>query len=320
MTVQPLQQQQELTPGKGFKTHGDARREALAYIKGRRDGTIQSLKTPWAKYNDAHVDGLEYGRIITLAGMSGSGKSAIGNQLEKELHLINPSQEFAILNFNFDMASTDIILRNTIAEFSISNKQLLSAHGNRLPDHLYTQIEKYLSEINDNPNIFYCEYPKTPDQYYNLCHYYYKSYGKALVIMTDHSVLFKRAASDNSQQDTLYGLADKSLRLKKEIPCIQIHFSQLNRTIEEVERRKKNSSLNFPMKKDIFGSDALYMASDTVLVNHRPCLLGLEPDSYGPNKWPVNSEDIYWHYLKLRQGDPHVARMTGDFANMRILD
>ncbi len=34
--------------------------EALEYIKGRREGVITSLKTPWLKFNDATTDGIEW--------------------------------------------------------------------------------------------------------------------------------------------------------------------------------------------------------------------------------------------------------------------
>ena len=56
--------------------------DAVQYIDDRRKGLIKSLKTPWSKYNHVSMDGIEWNTIHTIAGMSGSGKTAIINQLE----------------------------------------------------------------------------------------------------------------------------------------------------------------------------------------------------------------------------------------------
>ena len=50
--------------------------QELRYMKGRREGSIKSLKTPWTRMNVASMDGLEWGSITTIAGMSGSGGAA----------------------------------------------------------------------------------------------------------------------------------------------------------------------------------------------------------------------------------------------------
>ena len=59
--------------------------DAVQYIDQRRQGLIKSLRTPWSKYNHVSMDGIEWNTIHTIAGMSGSGKTAIINQLETEL-------------------------------------------------------------------------------------------------------------------------------------------------------------------------------------------------------------------------------------------
>lgn len=49
----------------------DAARDELRYIRGRLSGEIKSLQTPWKKFNKACMNGIEWGSIITIAGMSG---------------------------------------------------------------------------------------------------------------------------------------------------------------------------------------------------------------------------------------------------------
>jgi len=55
-------------PLKHIKT---AANEALHYIKGRKDGNIKSLATPWEKYNQVCMGGIEWQTIHTIAGISG---------------------------------------------------------------------------------------------------------------------------------------------------------------------------------------------------------------------------------------------------------
>ena len=66
-----------------FITLEDAARQELRYIRGRMDGKIKSLLTPWNKFNIASMNGIEWGSITTVAGMSGSGKTAILNELDR---------------------------------------------------------------------------------------------------------------------------------------------------------------------------------------------------------------------------------------------
>lgn len=57
-----------------FITIEEAARQELRYIRDRMDGKAKSLLTPWRKFNEASMNGIEWGSIITVAGMSGSGK------------------------------------------------------------------------------------------------------------------------------------------------------------------------------------------------------------------------------------------------------
>ena len=49
----------------------EAARESALYIDGRRKGTIKSLKTPWEKYNNVSMQGIEWNTIHSFGGMSG---------------------------------------------------------------------------------------------------------------------------------------------------------------------------------------------------------------------------------------------------------
>ena len=89
----------------------EAAHKELRYIKGRMDNQIKSLKTPWKKFDKAGMNGIEWGSIITIAGMSGSGKTAILNELESGLFTLNPQENFAVLSFNFEMMARRLVGR-----------------------------------------------------------------------------------------------------------------------------------------------------------------------------------------------------------------
>jgi hypothetical protein len=59
------------------------------------------------------------------------------------------------------------------------------------------------------------------------------------------------------------------------------------------------------------------MYSDIVVVTHRPEMLGIR--AYGPKRWPTTNA-IFWHYLKVREGEPCIALMENDLAHNQILD
>jgi hypothetical protein len=46
-------------------------------------------------------------------------------------------------------------------------------------------------------------------------------------------------------------------------------------------------------------------------------MLGIR--AYGPKRWPTDNA-IFWHYLKVREGEPCIALMENDLAHNQILD
>ncbi|HEY4062296.1 MAG TPA: DnaB-like helicase C-terminal domain-containing protein [Puia sp.] len=295
--------------------------EALKYIDGRRQGLIKSIKTPWKKFNDAHLDGIEWQKIIALGGMSSSGKTLIASQLERELFDLNPDQNFMVLSFNMEMPSRQIVIRNIIGRHNIKNDELLSAKGLTLSDEKFEMIKVDLKNELGRYPIYYVEHPKTVRQYKFLVRAFYEKMRVPFFVISDHTILFKKEENELSHLPMLYNLADAMIELKKELPVTQIPLTQLNRVIEDKDRRIPKSILNYPDKSCVFGSDAVYQCSDTLMVNHRPALLNFAPNTYGPNKLACEENDLYWHFIKARDGAPNlIAAMTADFSNMKILD
>jgi replicative DNA helicase len=300
----------------------DAARQELRYIKGRMDGNIKSLLTPWRKFNIASMNGIEWGSIITIAGMSGSGKTAILNELETGLFEKNPQENFAVLSFNFEMMARRLVGRKISKAMNRTVKQMYNADLEQKNKNFtltdYNAAVEYLRTIKNLP-VSYVDIPGTTQEIVNTIEHFAMgipdNLDKGILVTLDHSILVKKFG-EQTTLDVLYDLASAFNGLKKKIKSSYIIVSQLNRGIENVERIQ-NKNLHFPMKSDVFGADALYQYSDVFMITHRPDILKLQ--TYGPNDWEV--EDlIYWHYLKVRDGDPLVAKMKNLLKYNQVID
>ena len=89
----------------------------------------------------------------------------------------------------------------------------------------------------------------------------------------------------------------------------------MNRNIESSERIN-NPLSHYPMRSDISSSDAIFQASDYVLVMHRPEILNIQ--EYGPNHLPTQNK-IYMHMLKNRDaGKPCILEFENDLMYNNI--
>lgn len=296
--------------------------EELEYMKGRMNNTIQSLKTPWKKMNQVTMNGLEWGSINTVAGMSGSGKTAILNELETGLVELNPTQKFDVLDFNFEMLARRLVGRKLSKKLGRSVKQLYSAdlieRDLNLTPEDYKRAHEYVKTHLSKYPIFYVDQAGTVEQIKaTVINHFRNKIDKKVgtVVMLDHSILVKRLKGQ-AQLDALYELGEMANELKKVYPVIWIFLSQLNRGIENVDRIM-TPELHYPQKSDVFGADALYQYSDLFMITHRPEMLGIT--EYGPDRLPTGNY-LYWHYLKVRDGDPVVAQMTNDLKRNRIIE
>ena len=82
-----------------YKTVSEVTSEAVDYIRKRKNHIIQPLKTRWNKFNRACCGGIEPNMIFTIAGISGSGKSAVANALANDLITLNPNKNVVVLLF-----------------------------------------------------------------------------------------------------------------------------------------------------------------------------------------------------------------------------
>ena len=296
---------------KHIKTASD---EIIQYIDDRRKGLIRSLRTRWKKLNNAITGGLEWGTIITVAGMSGSGKSSIANEMETSLFDFNPNENFSILSFNFEMLAMKQVGRKISSKLNLTSSELYSG-SDSLKDLDFERSRFVVEDTIKDYDVYYVDIPGSVQQIYSTIKRFHanekrkKGDDYVTVVFLDHTLL-TRGNKGTSEREILVNLYKMFMLIKKEMKIVVVILSQLNRDLERPERLS-NPMTHYPMKKDIFGSDAVFHGSDIVMISHKPFMLHLQ--TYGPNNLPVtNPLDneqamIYWHIIKNREGESGVV-------------
>lgn len=223
--------------------------------------------------------------------------------LETDLFDLNYGEKFIVLNFNFEMASHKQITRKFSALTETTVYDLQSVNST-VSDNEYDKL-KLLGEKLKRYKIFYFDIPANTNEILETVLYYQSKYPDHKILnIFDHTRLLKRDR-EKDEYEVVTNLTKVGIELKKKIGCSNIYLSQLNREIEN-EKRLSNPNLHYPMRSDLFGSDALYQGCDFVFVVHRPAQLQLQ--YYGPNNIPTQ-DLVAFHVLKNRDGESGVIRM-----------
>jgi replicative DNA helicase len=297
-----------------FRSISEVADESLEYIRKRKDKTIVPLKTRWNKFNKVCCGGIEPNMIITIAGGSGSGKSAFANTLETDLIDLNPDQEIVILSFSYEMLSYRQVgrklsnkLRKTIAELYSSDQSLSNTEFNK--------IEEVADKIKKYP-IYYIDTPSTIENMEKTIDYFHENIakGKWLIVILDHALLVE--GQGESERGTIVDLQKMFIRKKKLSNTSIIQISQMNRNIEQPDRIN-NPSMHYPMRSDLAASDAIFQASDYVTALSRPELLNIT--AYGIDRLPVKDK-VYLHFLKVRDGEPFILEFENELKYGNLVE
>lgn len=297
-----------------FKSISEVVDESLEYIRKRKDKTIVPLKTRWNKFNKVCCGGIEPNMIVTIAGGSGSGKSAFANTLETDLIDLNPDQEIVILSFSYEMLSYRQVgrklsnkLRKTTAELYSSDQSLSNTEFNK--------IEEVADKIKKYP-IYYIDTPSTVENMEKTIDYFHENIakGKWLIVILDHALLVE--GQGESERGTIVDLQKMFIRKKKLSNTSIIQISQMNRNIEQPDRIN-NPSMHYPMRSDLAASDAIFQASDYVIALSRPELLNIT--AYGIDRLPVKDK-VYLHFLKVRDGEPFILEFENELKYGNLVE
>lgn len=290
--------------------------EAIEYIGGRRSHSISSLKTRWVKFNKQCMGGIEPNVVMTIAGISGSGKSSFANLIQTDLIDLNPNDDVVVLTFSLEMVGFRQVGRTLSNKLRKTTSTLYSSETD-LDDNTFRQVIAVSNQLKEYP-IYFVDDPGTPTQVRDIIYAFYNQYvkdtGKHFVIIYDHALLTKQVGS---VIETISELERVFIQAKKLPLTSIIQIAQMNRNIEQSERIN-NALSHYPMRSDISSSDAIFQASDYVLVIHRPEILNIL--EYGPNHLPTQNK-VYIHMLKNRDaGKPCILEFENDLAYNNIIE
>lgn len=295
-----------------YKTVSEVTSEAVDYIRKRKNHIIQPLKTRWNKFNRACCGGIEPNMIFTIAGVSGSGKSAVANTLANDLITLNPNKNVVVLLFSFEMIGYRNIGRTISSKMKKTTTELYSAEED-LSDTDFTKVKEVAEEVKNYP-IYIVDIPSTVERIGNTITYFKNTIAKDkwLIVILDHTLL----VNGDSERSTIVDL-QKMFIAKKKLPLTSIiQVSQMNRNIESSDRIN-NPSGHYPMRSDLSSSDAIFQASDYVIAIHRPELYGIK--AYGIKRLPVTNK-VYMHFLKIRDGEPKILEFDNELKYGNLIE
>lgn len=290
--------------------------EAIDYVRGRKENDVVSLKTRWAKFNKQCMGGIEPNAVYTIAGISGSGKSSFVNLIQTDLIDLNPTEEIIILNFSLEMVAFRQVGRTLSNKLRKTTSTLYSSETS-LDDETFKMVVNVSNQLKEYP-IYFIDNPDTPMQVEQTIKDFYKTYvkdkKKHFIITYDHTLLTKQVGS---VLETTAELERVFIQAKKLPMTSVIQIAQMNRNIESSERIN-NPLSHYPMRSDLSSSDAMFQASDYVLVMHRPEILNIQ--EYGPNRLPTQNK-IYMHMLKNRDaGKPCILEFENDLMFNNLIE
>lgn len=290
--------------------------EAIDYIKARKEHSIESLKTRWNKLNNVCMGGIESNIVMTVTGISGSGKSSFINEIQTDLIDLNPDKDIFILNFSFEMVGFRQVGRTLSNKLRRTTSELYSSHVD-LDDKTFGEIVNVSNQLKKY-QIYFVDDSGTPSEIGNtiiaVYNKYIKNKNKYFVILLDHTLLVKR---NGSTLETMQELEEVLIKVKKLPLTSVIQLAQMNRNIEDPSRIN-NPLSHYPMRSDLSSSDSIFQASDYVLVIHRPETLNIQ--EYGPNRLPTKNK-VYMHLLKNRDaGKPCILEFENDLAYNNLIE
>lgn len=316
------------TAKKKWKQLRQAYTNSLHYLAGRQKGTIRSFRTPWAKFNDAGVDGWEWHSLVVIGGRPGSGKTMIKQNIVQKAFDLNPGEDMRILEFQLEMREEVSAIREYSNALGKSYKYLCSAQG-KISDEDLQKCYEYAKQrvkypidlVEDSPTVD--ELEKIIDDYMYSFSSLMDDNGekkrvyKKTVITLDHSVLVKRSKNEKSATEMLYNLGPVLTKLKKKYPILFIVLSQLNKDAENPERNQNGVYGNYVLDSDLFGGDALLQHADILIGINVPAKRKIR--EYGPDRYLINDETIMAvHFLKCRNGDTRLSFFKTAFDKMTI--
>lgn len=303
-----------------FKSIRDVAHETEVYIEKRRKGEIKSCKTGFKKLDKVLLGGIEWGTVVSIGGRPSVGKTAYSSCLIRGIVQSNPLHDLEILDFNWEMSSRSLMIRDLSADTKDSYANIISAdEANAVSDAKMIQYKSSLNKYKEYPWYFE-EDPKSTKEFEDIITRRVASDPKKKrIVRIDHTILAKQAASEASQVAMLQNLLAVCVKLKKQSDIIFIILTQIVREFED--RQEDNSDRAFPRRSDVYGGDAVSQSSDILILLNRPSNYNISYYGKRPNGKVIEKNDLFAHVVKSRNSEPDlVLHYDAKFAEMRMVE
>lgn len=245
----------------GFQNIEEAINEADQYVETARKGDRVVFSTKWKRLDRQLMGGLQPGKMYTIAGRPGSGKSQFSNQLL--FNVLDEAERIGkhkliVFYWSFEMPGYQQLLRIVSGDLNTSVYDLIQEGQNSQYKHILNKFKKY--------PIFFCNIPQTLIYFKNKLNQFCSNNKDITVInVIDHTRLFEGGNKEEMQR--ISDVSKACMHAQSKFQAITILLSQLNRNIESNERANNQYQ---PMLSDVFGSDAVGQDSHVVMMINRP--------------------------------------------------
>lgn len=284
--------------------------KALELINEERSGEQLGLYSGWNKIDRAMGKYWRFNNITLLAAPSGHGKSFFLNQLIQSFTdneeviedgnvIYKPingefKRKLVVLYFNFEMDSSDEVLRTVSRIAKKSYHYLLSSeynqfskNYNKISDKDLEKIKSQLEKLKNKP-IYYFDNRASGKQILKICRTFKEENPDTNIILAiDHYLLAKKEGETSKDMELIADLAGCLLEVRKETQAMILILGQLNQNILGNDRLS-NPSLHYPVESDIYmGAQIRWICDNVWIVPYRPELFNIQ--SYSPNKIPTEN-------------------------------
>jgi replicative DNA helicase len=275
---------------------------AYKLIESRKKGLVTSLKTPWDKFNNETLDGIEWKSMITIAARSSVGKTAAKDNIIRNAYMLNNNTDFEVVEFQFELPGAQHAIRQLAGHMNMSY-QAMQSKGEILSDENLNKIKSSISNLIKYPMPYVINKPISVSQIRAEIEFHSgrKFAGKKVIYTLDHALLVYREGKQDERQ-MLNELGSMITEMKNKYDLIFILLSQLNRNIENPLRSEDGKPGNYINSGDLFGSDAIMQHSDVVVGLNRPGMFNIR--YYGPSRHIIDSRYLsVFHMIKNRNGE-----------------
>lgn len=299
--------------------------ETNQHLKDFRSGKVSPIRTSSKKEQDK-IGGFLPGEQITLAGRTGTGKSARVLCWMKDFvdENINPitAKDTIILFDSWEMLPWRHMLRLYSGSLEMDVKTILD-YKKQMQEDAFNRVLLTGDEFRGK-NIYFSHLSQKVGNWADSKRRIRDKFPDATIInIIDHTRLVTKG-NETSEQELLHNLVTTGMKVKLELNMLNIFLSQMNRNIESGANGRENVGKHLPISSDIFGADSVFQASDAVVALHRPGFYGLrewEGIETGKTEDPESNDHLMIEcVLKQRDGWTGNLTLRHNLAHNKIED